>query len=559
MYFMRILLLSTALVLAISGCGTNKKSLEEQKNKELSEKIELDSTVGAFAEVYSPGEIRVEGYGIVAGLNGRGSSECPPLLREYLIKYIQQMLGNANRYEAIRFFNSNDNAVVKIYGSIPAGASKNDRFDVVVEALAASQTISLAGGMLYTSDLTASSRLGVSGAKKLAIVQGPVYIDWCGNDDVDERKGRVIGGGIAFESSKLYIELKKADYRVSSIIRNRINERFGEKTAVAQSADIIMISPPARYRQQNPKFASLLSSLYIPQTEQSLNARVAAMAEALRMPEDTLGAETGLEAIGRLSLPQLRPLLSDPDELVRLRAARCMLNIGNENAINTLIEIAQNRASQRRLEAINAIGFSAIDSKLLSPLRGLLNDEDFEVSYLAFKILQRNNDLTILRQITMAGFSIDSVVTNGPRRVYISRERSPQIILFGTDIKLNSPLFLKHDPSGLTINALPEDEKIMLMRKDVTTSSVTGPIYSDMKIENMIAKLTDNPKSVTGNRIGLGLDYSTVSAVIKELSNSGAIDAQLHIGNMSEIRPPISAGQQAGAAGTPAPAVNQTE
>jgi len=552
MYFIRILLLSIAIGLMAGGCGNDKKSLEEQKNQELSQKIELDKTVGALCEVYSPGQIKVEGYGIVAGLNGKGSTECPPALKEYLIKYIQQMLGNANRLEALRFFNSNDNAVVKIYGYIPAGAARNDRFDVVVEALSTSQTTSLNGGTLYTSDLTASSRLGVAGAKRLAIVQGPVYVDWCGSDNVDERKGRIIGGGIAFETTKMYLELKTPDYRVSSILRNRINERFGEKTAVAQSADIIMINVPPRYQRQNRKFAALLSSLYIPQNEKSLGARIEAMVEALRLPEDTLGAETGLEAIGRLSLRSLRPLLDDPDEMVRLRAARCMLNIGSENAMNTLMEIAEDPASTRRLDAINAIGYSEIDPKLLSPLRVLLNDENFDVSYLAFKILQQNRDLAILRQITMAGFSIDSVVSTGPQRIYISREDYPQIILFGAGIKLNKPLFLKNDNCGLTMNASAEDEQIMLMRQDPAKAGVIGPFKSDFRIEDLIAKLTDNPTGTTGKRLGLGLDYSSVAAVIKELSDSGVITAELHIGKMSEIKPPVIPGQEIDSNETPA-------
>lgn len=318
-----------------------------------------------------------------------------------------------------------------------------------------------------------------------------------------------------------------------------------------------MINVPARYQRQSRKFASLLSSLYLPQTEQSLNARIDAMVEALRMPEDTLGAETGLEAIGRLSLRDLRPALNDPDELVRLRAARCMLNIGYDNAIKTLMDIAKDQSSTRRVDAINAIGYAEVEPKLLSPLRVLLSDENFEVSLLAFEILQRNRDLTILRQIAMSGFSIQSVVSTGPRRIHISREKYSQIILFGTDIKLKKPLFLKDENCGITINATADDDQIMLMRQDSATAAVIGPIYSNFSIGDMLAKLTDNTRSASGKRIGLGLDYSGVTSVLKELADSGAITAELYMGGMSEIRQPVAPGQQAGNT-TTLPETNKT-
>lgn len=533
MYFKTLTFVIFSLFFVISGCGGKKQQTQPQ---ELSAKIELDKTVGAFAEVFSPASIAVEGYGIVAGLNGKGSSECPPVLREYLLKYIQQMLGNANRFEAIRFLNSNNNAVVRVYGMIPAGASKNDRFDVAVEALASTQTISLNGGVLYATDMTAVSRVGVAGAKKLAIAQGPVYIDWCGSEGIDERKGRVLGGGVAFETGKMYLELKQPDYRLASILRARINERFGDKAAVAQSAEIIRLEPPQRYAGQYGKFASLVEALYLPQNDQSLNTRIEAMIEGIKAPQDTLGSEVGLEAIGKLALRQMRPLLNDENELIRLRGARCMLNIGYENAINVLMDIARDKNSQYRITAIEAIDGSRVEAKLLSPLRSLLNDDDFDVAYAAYTTLNKNNDMSILRQRTMAGFTLNTVITTGPRRIYITRERYPQILLFGNDIQIAKPVFVKDEPSGLTVNATDAGEKITLLRQNPVTPGVVGPMYCDFTIEDIIMKLTDNTSGITGRRIGMGLDYSAVTSVIKQLCDNGNISAKLHLGNMKELK-----------------------
>ena len=51
----------------IAGCG-------EPVGKELAPDIDLGPTIGSLAEVFSPEPILVEGYGMVAGLNGTGSA-----------------------------------------------------------------------------------------------------------------------------------------------------------------------------------------------------------------------------------------------------------------------------------------------------------------------------------------------------------------------------------------------------------------------------------------------------------------------------------------------------
>ncbi|MFI4913058.1 MAG: flagellar basal body P-ring protein FlgI [Sedimentisphaeraceae bacterium JB056] len=535
MHFKKLLFISLSAALILTGCG-DKKEVDSQLTKSITEDIDLNKTIGALGEIYSPSEISVEGYGIVAGLNGKGSSECPPKLREYLTKYIQQMLGNANRYEALQFLNSTDSAVVHIYGRIPAGATTGSKFDLAVEALSTTQTTSLSGGVLYTSDLTASSRLGVSGAKKLAIGKGAVFIDWNEDDNTDERKGLIIGGGIAYETSKMYIELNDANYKLSGIIRNRINERFGEKTAKARSSEIISLSPPERYAGQHKKFSSLVSAIYLPETNDSLDKRIEALTEALKAPEDKIGAEMGLEAIGRMSLRSLRPLLDDEKEEIRLRAARCMLNIGYEKAINTLIQIAYNADSQKRIEAVEAIRNAPVSKEALSPLRRLLSDADSEVRLAAYEILRDNGDMSISRQMTMAGFTINTVISKGNPLVYVYRQDRPQIVLFGNDIKVQAPLFVKNTATDVTINAASEGGPITLMRQNPTKPGIIGPLESSDKLTDIIFKLTDNIQNLKRDRSGLGVDYSGTAVIIKELADSGNLNAEFKASPIKEIK-----------------------
>ena len=49
-----------------------------------SAQMDSEVTIGSIVQIDSPESILVEGVGLVGGLNGKGSSECPPEIRQYL-------------------------------------------------------------------------------------------------------------------------------------------------------------------------------------------------------------------------------------------------------------------------------------------------------------------------------------------------------------------------------------------------------------------------------------------------------------------------------------------
>jgi len=149
-----------------------------------SPQVDSDTTIRSLGEISRPVLIQVRGFGIVAGLAGTGSSECPPLVREALTKYILQQVADKGQINPGQFIDSKDTAVVEIYGTIPPIASKGQPFDLKVSAMAGTQTISLAGGRLFTAELKSASELAVAEAvmsaphlTTLAVAQGPVFID----------------------------------------------------------------------------------------------------------------------------------------------------------------------------------------------------------------------------------------------------------------------------------------------------------------------------------------------------------------------------------------------
>ena len=140
------------IVCFVASCGEPVRTVEQPA--ELVPKIDLGTTIGSLVEVFSVESIPVEGYGLVGGLNGTGSSECPPRIRKYLKQYILQQLGE-QKMDVEKFISSRNTAVVMVRGMMPAAISGNHYFDVMVAVLPGTQTTSLQDGWLYGAELRA--------------------------------------------------------------------------------------------------------------------------------------------------------------------------------------------------------------------------------------------------------------------------------------------------------------------------------------------------------------------------------------------------------------------
>jgi len=148
-----------AIVFLIGGCGERV----QVGKKELAPEIDLGTTIGSLAEVFWLESIPVEGYGLVGGLRGTGSSECPLKIRAYLKQYI---LTQSSELDVEKLISSNNTAVVLVQGIMPTAVS--EYFDVKVAALPGTQTTSLEGGRLYGAELKRAGSLGVA-TKTLAV------------------------------------------------------------------------------------------------------------------------------------------------------------------------------------------------------------------------------------------------------------------------------------------------------------------------------------------------------------------------------------------------------
>ncbi|MBY0397068.1 MAG: flagellar basal body P-ring protein FlgI, partial [Thermoleophilia bacterium] len=177
-----------AIVCALAftaGAGTPKKKRQENPPK-------VEESIADLAYIASASDLKLEGVGLVVGLDNTGVDPPPSWYRQKLVDDMRK----AGIERANDWLKDPRVSMVVVRMTVPAGASTRDRLDVQVELPPASGTKSLAGGYLLQCRLREVMVLG--GVPKegadAAFAQGPVMIGNAANAE-DPKVGRVLGGG----------------------------------------------------------------------------------------------------------------------------------------------------------------------------------------------------------------------------------------------------------------------------------------------------------------------------------------------------------------------------
>jgi len=520
-----VLLIISTLWMGCEQQGRMSKGLALQKP--------LGETAGSVAEIFAPVRIPVEGFAIVGGLSGTGSGECPPRIREYLDKYIlTQVPGEKTHVEKI--IGSLNTAVVRLTGMMPTG-EKDARFDVRVEALDGTQTTSLEGGRLYGAELKNLGTFRVT-LKMLAHAEGPVYIDRLGAGDIDKRTGYVLGGGRVLDEYKITMVLRRPNYGTANTIRNRLNMRYGSDTAKAVSDSQIELKVPERYKGQRQRFVRLVSSTYLRQTPELTRDRIMKHVVLLATSEQKEQSEIILEAIGNAAIGKLSALLSSSSEEIRFRTGRCMLNIGSEEALDVLREIAFDETSPYRLESMEAIATAANYNDATAILRRLLKNDSFSVRFSAYEKLRALDDISITEDLIRDNLYLEQITQTEDKAIYVSRSGQNRIVLFGAPIYCRDDVFVQSLDGSITINAASGADKVSIIRKHPKRPGVIVKLTSSFELSDIIKTLAKEPvRKRDTDRIGLGVSYGEVIALLKMMSDKGAVPARFYAGQLPKI------------------------
>ncbi|HUS71622.1 MAG TPA: flagellar basal body P-ring protein FlgI [Sedimentisphaerales bacterium] len=514
----------------IGGCGDGGR----ERTLGLVLDRELGTTIGSLAEVVSLDLIGVEGYGVVGGLRGTGSAECPPNLRAYLEQYILKQLPESGM-NVERFISSHDTAVVSVQGQMPGAVLKNQHFDVRVSALPGTQTTSLEGGWLYKAELKQAGRSGMA-TRVLAAAEGPVFIDTLGSGRTDKKAGFVLGGGTVLDEYPVSLVLRKPDFRIANAIRNRLNWRFGPNKAKAVSPRQIELNVPAQYGDRKQRFISIVKAMYLAETREINRERIKTFVGRLAVSEDKEASEIALEAIGNESLRKLSALLNSRYEEVRLRAARCMLNLGSDVGLETLVKIAMDKASAYRVEALEAVTTAARRNDAAAIARLLLQDEDFNIRLAAYEQLRKLDDIAVTRRPIARSFYLEQIAQTAHKAIFVSRSGKPRIVLFGAPIFCRDNIFVQSANGEITIDSRAGQKYVSLMRKHPTRPTMIGPLKSSLEVGDIIKTLCEELVRRTEEaRSGLGVSYADMIALLKQMCEKGAIEAEFRAGPLLGI------------------------
>lgn len=527
----RLPVFTAAIILAGFGCTPAPKSVSPFQAA-----VDLNTTIGNLAEIYHFNALHVRGFGVAAGLNGTGSSECPPALRAELEKYIRQQLPKAKGLSPRQLLDSPNTAVVEINGTIPPFAERKETFDLLVFPIDRAKTTSLDGGYVYTTPLKERSSFVRYDqyAKIFATAQGQLFRNTL--DDENASQWYLLGGGSVENEASVSLVLKKPSFEAANAIRNKINERFGPQTAAAVSPSEISLKIPVRFQHQKERFLQMVLRLYLSNNELLVNRHMEQLVDNLTHNDNKLEAELGLEAAGKSAADKLAPLLTSEDPAVCFHAARCMIHLGNEEALPTLEKFCRDTNSPYCIPALETIGLTVRPRKSEPILLRAAENTSIPIRLTAYKQLELIQSTAISRDLIADSFIIDRVFCGGRPLIYVFRADAPKIVLFGSPIHCKPDFFFQSDDGGILLNAKPEDKMIAVSRRHPARPRLIGPVYSGRELALLIRTLGESADTSSNPRRqpGLAVPYQDIILLLKRLSENQLVNADFQAGPMTQ-------------------------
>lgn len=494
--------------------------------------------IGDVGSVVGFGSTQLKGLGLVNNLAGTGAKDCPPSVRQYLVGYISQQIPADSKINPAGLIADENTAAVSVLGLFPAGAREGEQFDIIVSSLKGTETTSLNRGRLMPGEMMQKSSNLVQ-TKPLAKMQGALFIP----ENSDGLYGYVLNGGTVIDGKKVIFKMKKPDYPLISRVRDAINSKFGDRTAIAVSEQQINLSIPEEYGQRKVEFLKIINSIEIFPPE-NLSKNIENLIEKLKSgsKEEKERIKYRLIAIGKPAAGQVKKLLNSSDNEIRLIAAEILLTVGNYAGYLPLTEFAFDGNKSQQLTAIEILAWHGRRNDSAGVLVRLLNDNDIEVKLSAYEHLRRFKDVSISKRTieTFNGnFELGRIVQSSRQIIWTARSGQPRIALFGSPIYCRDNVFVESTNKNLIITSQPGQKSVTIVKTDTKTGEI-AKISCSNELGIIISRLSQVPakKKVNGTEItanGLGVSYSEMTKFINLMCKKGALKAEFVYGDEPEI------------------------
>ena len=442
-------------LLAIIGCaGPAIRSQSPDDVESIESQVKL---VGDVAGPYGLNPITVEGVALVTSLAGTGSDPAPSIERSALVEDMQTRgVINPNSLLA-----SNNTSLVLVRAHIPPGAMKDDRIDVEVRLPPLSETNSLRGGWLMQTRMQEILMVNsqIREGHLMALAEGPLFVEPATDKDekVLLKRAKVLGGAIVRDDRNFGLLLKDearpnlaTGVRISSQIGTAINKRFhrvvrGTKEGIAtpKTDGYIELAMHPRYKDNIPRFLRVVRAIPLYERPAEQLARLELLERQLLNPVTSAAAAIRLEAVGKPAIKTLEKGLQSDDPEVRFYSAEALGYLDEAIAAKVLGQAAR---EERAFRAFALAALSAMnDLTAEEELRLLLDSNSSETRYGAFRALHAMNKRhPAVRGENLGGqFSYHVVKSTAPAMVHVTRSKRPEVVLFGADQRLLTPLALQ--------------------------------------------------------------------------------------------------------------------
>ncbi|MGD0898070.1 MAG: flagellar basal body P-ring protein FlgI [Thermoguttaceae bacterium] len=511
----------------LHGPGANKP--DEAQKSDSPPKL-----VGDLATPFGLFPVKVEAVSLVMGLNGTGSDPEPSPQRAMLIEEMKRRnVKNPNQLLASR-----NAALVLVRAILRPGIQKGDRFDVEVRIPGRSETMSLRGGCLLETRLndTALVENRLFNGKVRGLAQGPVLVDPSATDKSAVAllcRGRVLGGGVALEPRSLGLLLKSGDETemtpqqlrdaamTSSRVANAINRQFhtfkdGIKVGVAtaKTGRYVDLAVHPRYKDNIERYMQVLRAVGLEDSIAETSRRIISLEAELLDPSTAARAALQLEALGKSGVPPLLKGIQSANAEVRFVSAEALAYLDRPEAAEPLAEAARQEPAFRAM-ALTAL--AAMDEFTASDqLRQLLGVPSAETRYGAFRALWRvNPNEPLVKGEQLGGqFSYHVLDTAGPSLVHVARSQRAEVVLFGRDQRLLTPLAINAGPH-IMINS-GGGEAVSVSK--FTSNQPDQRRAVSPRLDEVIRAIVD-----------LGGTYPDVVQALQEAKASGALESRFEV------------------------------
>lgn len=515
-------LLVPCLAFALVGCAAT--SMRSQSPEEIDLEAASARLVGDVAVPDGMQPVQVEAVALVTGLTGTGSDPQPGPERAALLDEMQKR-GVANPNSLLA---TGSTSLVLVRGYLRAGIQKGDQFDIEVRVPSRSETTSLRNGWLMETRLREMAALGnqVREGHLLALAKGAVLVDPNaeeGEDGFRLTRGRVLGGGIALKSRPLRLVLKPdhRSARSSSQIETAVDRRFhtfnaGVKdgVATAKTDEYVELKLHPRYKANIARYMQVVRSVPLKESPAEQMERLKLLERQLLDPISADNAALRLEAIGKAGGDTLMRGVGSDDALVRFYAAEALAYLDDVRAVEPLAESAKDEPAFR-VYALAALG-AMDDFAAYQALRDLMDVPSAETRYGAFRALwTMNPDDDLVRGESLGDqFSYHRVPTAGPPMIHLTRSFRPEVVLFGDDHRLNTPVVL-------------EASKHIMIK----ANSAAEVIVSRFNVGNDVQKrtVTNNVDEIIRAIVELGGSYPDVVQVLQQAKHKQALSSRLEV------------------------------